>query len=134
MKDTAFTKEEESLSHGISPQSIELCSRVRQLSLALRDRTEATPYATDTRALANEVSDLCDYVEQLHGKVEALLTKSGASANSPSTADESAVTAEDKKAIEIQRETHELHPTVLDTVKALFMWRDSPKERLRDDK
>jgi hypothetical protein len=36
--------------------------------------------------------------------------------------------------VEIQQEIYELHPTVTDTIKALFMWRDSTEERLRDDK
>lgn len=134
MQNSTLKKEEQILSEAISPRSIELSRQARETASALRDKTDATPYAADTIILANQVGRLCDYVEQLHGNVENLLARTGADPNSSNTPDDRDVTAEDKKAIEIQRETHELHPTVMDTVKALFMWRDSPEERLRDDK
>ncbi len=132
--ETSFKKEEDALSDAISTHSIELSRRVRQLAGDLRDTTAATPFAADTLTLANEVGRLCDYVEQLHGNVVTLLSKIHADAESDSSPDGGEVTAEDKKAVEIQREIHELHPTVKETVKALFMWRDSPEERLREDK
>lgn len=134
MEETTLKEEEESLSEAISPRSVQLSRHVRQLALALRDKTATTPYAADTLILANEVDNLCDYVEQLHGNVRTLLTKIDAAGTSASTTAEENLTPEDKKAMEIQREIHELHPTVMDTVKALFMWRDSPDQRLRDDK
>jgi hypothetical protein len=134
MEETTLKEEEESLSEAISPRSVQLSRHVRQLALALRDKTATTPYAADTLVLANEVGNLCDYVEQLHGNVQTLLSKIDAAATSASTTAEENLTPEDKKAMEIQREVHELHPTVMDTVKALFMWRDSPDQRLRDDK
>jgi len=134
MEDSSFKQEEQNLTDAISPHSVQLSRHVRQLACAVRDKTEATPYAADTLVLANEVGNLCDYVEQLHGNVRTLLSKIDAAASTVSTTARGDLTAEDKKAAEIQREIHELHPTVIDTVKALFMWRDSPEQRLRDDK
>lgn len=134
MADTLFKKEEASLSDAISPRSLDVSRHVRQLAMSLREKTAATPFAADSVTLSNEVANLCDYVEQLHGNVRTLLTKIEGTASSATTTSGVELTAEDKKAVEIQREIHELHPTVTDTIKALFMWRDSPEERLRDDK
>ena len=119
------------LNDAVSPHSYQLCRQVRQLACDLRDKTEATPFAADTLILANEVNTFCDYVEQLHDNVETLLTKIETDGVSSK---EGEVTAVDEKAKEIQREIHELNPTLKDTIKALFMWRDSPEERLRDGK
>jgi hypothetical protein len=132
--ETSYKKEEDALSNAVSTQSIQLSRRVRRLADDLRDMTAATPFAADSLILANEVGSLCNYVEQLHGNVETLLAKIHADAGFVAASDSREITAEDKKAMEIQREIHELHPTVKDTIKALFMWRDSPDQRLRDDK
>jgi Na+/phosphate symporter len=120
--ENTLEQEERTLSDAIL-----LSQHVRKLASALCKKTEATSFASDTLILANEVETLCDYVEQLQGKVETLLTTA-----SSSTTHE--VTAQDRKAVEIQREIHEFDPTINDTIKALFMWRDSPKQRLRDDR
>lgn len=133
MEETLET-EEQNLADAISPHSIRLSRHVRQLAYDLRDKTQASPYAPDTLILANEVGSLCDYVEHLHGNVESLLAKVETTANSVASSHGDEPSSEEKKAMEIQREIHELHPTVLDTVKALFMWRDSPEQRLRDGK
>lgn len=127
-------KEQQNLAEAISPRSIRLSRHVRQLAYALRDKTRTSPYAPDTLILANEVGSLCDYVEQLHNNVENFLTKSDAPAGSAATSPGNEPTSEEQKAMEIQREIHELHPTMLDTIKTLFMWRDSPEQRLRDGK
>ncbi|NLT70329.1 MAG: hypothetical protein GXX91_06505 [Verrucomicrobiaceae bacterium] len=107
---------------------------VRQLARSLCDKTRTTPYAADSLILANEVDGLCDYVEQLHGEVKTILTQIDVTATSATISGGDGLSSEDRKAMEIQREIHELHPTALDTIKALFMWRDSPEQRLRDDK
>ncbi len=122
------------LSEAISPHPIQLSRHVRQLARNLRDKTRTTPYAADSLILANEVDGLCDYVEQLHGDVKTLLTQIDTAGDSAARSGGGELSSEDKKAMEIQREIHELHPTALDTIKALFMWRDSPEQRLRDDK
>lgn len=133
MEDT-LEEEEQNLSEAISPHSIRLSKHVRHLAFALRDKTETTPFAADTLVLANEVGNLCDYVEHLHDNVETLLSKIEATATSAATTPENELSDEQKKAIEIQREVHQFNPTLKNTIKALFMWRDSPEERLRDDK
>lgn len=132
MEDT-LERETSELSEAISPHAHRMSGHVRTLAQSLKEKTEATPFAADTLILANEVKVLCDYVEHLHGNVEVLLTKIETVENA-SDVSHHEITAEDRKAIEIQRETHELHPTLKDTIKALFMWRDSPEQRLRDDK
>jgi hypothetical protein len=38
----------------------------------------------------------------------------------------------EKESIEIQRESHELRSDFKDIIKALFMWRDDPEERVRE--
>lgn len=134
MTDTLFKEEEASLSDAISPRSLDVSCLVRRLAMSLREKTAATPFATDSLTLSNEVDNLCDCVEQPHRNVRTLLTKIEGTASSGTTMPGDELTAKDKKAVEIQHEIHELHPTATDTIKALFMWRDSPEERLRDDK
>jgi hypothetical protein len=134
MSDILLTEEKASLSDSISPRSLDESRHVRQLAMSLREKTAATPFAADSLTLSNEVAHLCDDVEQLHRNVRTLLTKIEGTASSGTTMPGGELTAKDKKAAEIQHEIHELHPTATDTIKALFMWRDSPEERLRDDK
>jgi hypothetical protein len=132
--ETTLETEERRLSDAMTSDSLHLSRHVRQLARSLREKTEASPFAADTLVLANEVESLCDYIDQLHGNVQNLLAKIETSDDSDGDTPAARVTPEDRKAIEIQRETHELHPTLKDTIKALFMWRDSPEQRLRDDK
>lgn len=134
MTDTLFKEEEASLSDAISPRSLDVSRHVRQLAMSLREKTAATPFATDSLTLSNEVDHLCDCVEQPHRNVRTLLTKIEGNTNSGTTVLPGELTAKDKKAVEIQQEIHELHPTVTGTIKALFIRRDSTEERLRDDK
>jgi len=125
-------EQEEKVSDAISPDSIQLSGRVRLLASALRDKTEASPFAAEALVLSNEVNSLCDCVERLHKSVETLLAMIDVDGTSASVTSGVELTAEDKKAMEIQREIHEFNPAAKDTIKALFMWRDSPGQRLRD--
>ena len=126
----------QSLDAIVSPQATRLCKHVRLLATGLRDRTDATPLAAETLVLANEVESLCDYIDHLHGSVETLLVQRDVDASSLEAEGEGEgeTNAEQGKAKEIQRETHQFNPGAKDIVKALFMWRDSPQERLRDVK
>ena len=125
-------EQEQKVSEAISPHSIQLSEHVRLLAAALRDKTEASPFAADTLILSNEVNSLCDHVERLHESVETLLVMIDVAGTSASVTPGVELTAEDKKAMEIQREIHEFNPAAKDTIKALFMWRDAPGQRLRE--
>ena len=121
MTDTPFKAEEASLSDAISPRSLDVSCLVRRLAMSLREKTAATPFAADSFIPSNEVDNLGDCVEQPHRNVRTLLTKIEGTANSGTTVPPGELTAKDKKAVEIQQEIYELHPTVTDTIKALFM-------------
>lgn len=127
-------EQEQNVSDAISPHSIQLSRHVRLLASALRDKTEASPFAADTLILSNQVNSLCAYVERLHDSVETLFATIDAVGTSTVGTPEAELTAEEKTAKEIQREIHQFNPAVKDTIKALFMWRDAPGERLRDGK
>ena len=127
----------------VSTSAINLANHVRTLANTLRDRTESTPYAAESLALADEVDCLCDYVVQLHDFFLTLpLHESAAEIGMSSRQEESDETQNpdevhrnqlDRKAMEIQREIHSPSPNAKDVIKALFMWRDSPEQRLRND-
>ncbi len=120
-------EQKQNVCDAISPRSVHLSRHVRLLASALRDRTEASPFAADTLLLSNQVDGLCHYVEQLHESVEALLAKIDAVGTSADGTAENDLSPEEKKAMEIQREVHEFNPAAKDTIKALFIWRDAPE-------
>lgn len=113
------------VSRDLSPAWLDLSSRVRSLAAA------ASPADA---ALALEATRLCDHVERLHEDVELLLinlkTSGGPLAGSiESRADEPDII--DKANIEIQREMHQ-KGDLQGIIKALFMWKDDPVQRVRD--
>lgn len=123
----------------VSPHAKNLSQQVRILALQLKGRTEETPLAAETLVLATEVSKLCDYVDHLHGSVRQLLAQRDASDSALHEVDDLSDeardrSAENRKAKEIQHETHQFNPAAKDIIKALFMWRDTPQERLNEDK
>lgn len=124
--------EEQKLDDAISDRSIQLSRQVRQRAAALRLKAEPTPLAADALILATEVGDLCDYVEQLHEKVKIFLSNIETVPLPVDDSETSHLSPEDRKALLIQREIHELPPTALGTLKALFMWQDTPEDRLRE--
>ena len=64
-----------------------------------------------------------------HSKMNAKLRQKNAGEEPrPKSASLSAI---DQAAIELQREEHEFKASFKDILKAAFMWKDSPKERVR---
>jgi len=116
------------VSPDLSPEWLALSARVRQLA------AEAGPHTP----LAQNAIRLCEHVERLHSDCEQLLASLSAS-----NAAARAVTSEaleslpkpppakiDEANIEIQREMHQ-KGDLQHIIKALFMWKDDPVERVR---
>lgn len=118
---------------GVSRRAGALSQHVRKLALELRENTRTTPFAAEALILSNEVCSLCDYVDHLHDSVEVLLAESDAASHSQAVL-VAGQSPEERKAVEIQKEIHRFDPSAKDIIKALFMWRDSPEQRLRDGK
>ncbi|HVJ46529.1 MAG TPA: hypothetical protein VM511_09115 [Luteolibacter sp.] len=113
------------VSRDLSRQWLELSSRVRTLANAANPEVQGT--------LAAEALRLCDHVERLHSDVETLLaglrTHEG-----PIAGTIAARTVEpdeiDQANLQIQREMHQ-KSDLQHVIKALFMWKDDPIERVR---
>ncbi len=115
----------------VAPEWIELSGRVRELASKMKNNATGTHLAQDAGALAADAGLLCDHVDRLHADVKMLIERlDDEAARSRNTVNTDASEI-DKASIQIQRETHEIRPDVLDVIKALFMWRDDPEERLR---
>ena len=66
-----------------------------------------------------------------HSKMNAKLRQKNA--GEEATAKRAArLSASDRAAIELQREEHEFKADLKDILKAVFMWKDSPRERVRN--
>ncbi len=65
-----------------------------------------------------------------HSKMNAKLRQKNAGEESRSNA--ARLSAFDEAAIQLQREEHEFKANFKDILKAAFMWKDSPKERVRN--
>ena len=119
----------------LSNSWIELSGKVRDLATDLKLKTAGTIFATEADHLSQQTSRLCDHVAKLHADVIDLIENiethlplpESYAANSEIPDPE----ALDQEKIQIQRENHELRNDVKDVLKALFMWVDDPKERLR---
>jgi len=115
----------------VAPEWINLCGRVRELASKLKNTAAGTALEHDAGALAAEAGLLCNHVDRLHADVKMLIRRLDhevARSGDPANMDPGEI---DKASIQIQRETHEIRADVLDVIKALFMWRDDPAERLR---
>ncbi len=124
---------------------IDLSDSVRKRAADLKVRAEQTELKADTIVLSDEVTRLCDHVESMHADVVDLLEtieerlpqqeivespeRLAAEKYGDSTSEEV-----DKEKIQIQRESHEMRSDFKDVLKALFMWVDDPKERIREKK
>jgi hypothetical protein len=118
---------------------IDLSGRIRDLANGLKLKAAGTTLAPDADHLSQETSLLCDHVERLHADVLDLLANLETNIPLPepdshAAENPAAVNHDDirKEAIQIQREHHELRNDFKDVVKALFMWRDDPVERVRE--
>ncbi|MBX3740846.1 MAG: hypothetical protein KF712_07645 [Akkermansiaceae bacterium] len=109
----------------LSPEWLDLSSRVRRLAAAS---------STPDGALAQEALRLCEHVERLHADVEQLLGSLRAGTD-PLLGSLEARAYEpdviDKANIEIQREMHQ-KSDLQHIIKALFMWKDDPVQRVRE--
>jgi uncharacterized coiled-coil DUF342 family protein len=115
----------------LAPEWIQLCGRVRDQASKMKNNAAGTHLAQDAAALADEAGLLCNHVDRLHADVKMLIERlddevAKSAAEAPGEALEI-----DKASIQIQREAHEIRADVLDVIKALFMWRDDPADRLR---
>ncbi len=111
----------------LSPEWLELSSQVRKL--AAEAGSAGTP-------LAQSAVRLCGHVERLHSDVEQLLAKLNASpalnAGTPLETLPPAPPAKiDEANLQIQREMHQ-KSDLQHIIKALFMWKDDPVERVRE--
>lgn len=120
----------------LSHSWIDLSEKVRDLSADLKLKTAGSTFASEADHLSIQTSRLCDHVAKLHADVIDLienieihipLPESDAAKSAPI----SNLEALDQEKIQIQRESHELRNDFKDVLKALFMWVDDPKERLR---
>ena len=119
------------ISRDLSPEWLELSSRVRRLAL------EAQSSGSSGSALASEALRLCDHVERLHADVQQLLVtlRSDEDTLGHGTPLETLPPAPpeeiDKANIQIQDEMHQ-KSDLSHVIKALFMWKDDPVERARE--
>lgn len=125
----------EELDRDLSPSWIELGSKVRTLASDLKLKAAGTPLAGDADHLSQQTSRLCDHVERIHADVidllENLETRIPLRDSNGGSSDPACDDVEKEK-IQIQRESHELRSDFKDVIKALFMWRDDPEERVKN--
>ncbi len=124
----------------LSHSWIDLSEKVRNLSASLKLKAAGTDLSPDAEKLSGETARLCDHIERMHADVidllenidtripihESSLEGGGYSDSRTQETDEV-----EKEKIQIQRESHELRSDFKDVLKALFMWVDDPKERVK---
>ncbi len=110
---------------------IELSDRVRVLSAALKLKAAGTNLAADADHLAQEAARLCGHVEHIHAGVNDLVGKLEMQNPLPELDAPARLESEltELEWMRIQRENHELRTDFMDVLKALFMWRDEPRDR-----
>jgi hypothetical protein len=116
----------------LSPSWIELSDRVRVLSAALKLKAAGTALAADADHLAQEAARLCGHVERIHADVNDLVGKLETQIPIPEPDVRSSPKSEANELewMRIQRENHVLRADFMDVLKALFMWRDDPRDRV----
>jgi len=127
----------ESASESWQQLAIDVETRAR----ALRDLAEGTPLAAPAADLARDAGHLASQIERLAAAAPAFLTHLGRpespeppkSSESPAT-DPKLEAEIHREMLQIQREIHDGNVELVDIVKALFMWRDDPAERVRGRK
>ena len=120
----------------LSHSWIDLSEKVRNLAADLKLKTAGTDFSAEADHLAQQTARLCDHVGKFHTDVIDLIENIETHLPLPeSDAEHSPVisnlNALDQEKIQIQRENHELRNDFVDVLKALFMWVDDPKERLK---
>lgn len=113
------------INRDLSPKWLELSARVRELA---HEAGENSP-------LAGEALKLCDHVESLHADVEQFLNQLNDSPGFPEALSQGLQGNPppeeiDKANLQIQREMHQ-KSDLQQIIKALFMWKDDPVERVR---
>lgn len=107
-----------------------LANEVGQQAAALRDLASGSPFAPQAVELAENASHLASQIERLADAASGLLNQLGPP-NAGQPTDSTIASEIEQEMIQIQRETHDGNVELLDVVKALFMWRDDPAERVR---
>ena len=114
----------------MSPEWLELGISARTMAEAMKVRAAGTELEADAQALAVKVSQLCEHVESIHGGVVTLLDRLDGEKISTDATPE--IQSEN---VQIEREMHEFKgdtkENFRDVLKALFMWRDDPVERVQ---
>jgi hypothetical protein len=131
----------EEIERELSPSWTSLSAEVRQLAADLKLKAASTHLAADSEHLFQQTSRLCSHIERLHGDVIDLLENVESRlplpeiANRGNAASSEGVNEEEvvEEKLQIQREMHELRSDYRDIIKALFMWKDDPVERARDN-
>ena len=115
----------------LAPTWIELSDRVRDLSAALKLKAAGSALAADADHLAQETARLCGHVERIHADVNDLVGKLEMQIPLPEPDVPSPLKSEatELEWVRIQRENHELRTDFMDVLKALFLWRDDPRDR-----
>jgi hypothetical protein len=119
----------------LSPSWIEHSESVRELAASLKLKAAGTNLAADVEHLAQVTAQLCGHVERLHADVIDLVGKLETQIPLPETDTQPALLKPgevDHEYNRIQRENHELRADFKDVLKALFLWRDDPNDRLRE--
>ncbi len=127
----------EEVDHDLSPEWIELSARLRRSVAELDAKAASGGLAAEASAVSRDANLLCGHVERLHADVIDLLGRLdghlplafhgfGTISNQPDSGEVI------REAMQIQRETHEMIPDFKDVLKALFMWRDDPADRVKE--
>ncbi len=123
--------------HELSPEWIDLSTSLRQRVADLNVKAASAGLSDEATAVSREANRLCDHLERLHADVLDLLTRMDERlpARVPDFAspeDRPKTDEVQEEAIKIQRETHEMRGDFKDVLKALFMWRDDPTDRVKE--
>lgn len=122
------------LDKDLSNSWIHLSDKVRNLAADLRLKTAGSEFAAKADHLTQQTFRLCEHVVKFHADVSDLIDNIDTRVplhESDATKSPMNETI-DQENIQIQREKHELRNDFKDVLKALFMWVDNPKERLKE--
>jgi len=126
------------LDKDLSNSWMELSERVRTLAADLKLKTAGTEIGAEAEHLSTQAALLCDHVSKLHEDVTDLVenieTRVPLIGSEGAQPAKTAVDEIERETIQIQRESHELRNDFKDILKALFMWKDDPEERIKEKK
>lgn len=125
------------LDKDLSNSWINLSEKVRELADDLKIKAKGSEFAAEADHLSKETARICDHVRKLHAdmidlieNIETHLPMPEPDVTTPAILNDSE--ALNQEIIRIQREKHEMRKDIKDILKALFLWVDDPKERLRE--